>query len=323
VPEEPQHSFVVNMVYQNPFREVDRFDNDVPVAPLIVDLYLTHPWERSRRWGDVACSGEGSFYTWLNAEADDDPMRGQGLPLVSNLAAYIHRTRPDLQKPYPKPFGADRIGYVRWFINHGREGYDLADEFVKPISESFRRWSVATTPGEQTATPGLPAITNLAAFIHQSRPDLCESFPDLYGANRIAFLIWFLRNAKETYKLDEALIERTREEFFGWAIAPSSQETGNEGSCPMITNLGAHIYDGRPDLKAMWPDLYGRHRIDFSSWYINAICLEYGFDRSYVISIIDSWALGEVSAAPAAFENDLTPVQEEPVLVTPECHVRE
>jgi len=129
---------------KNPFRDISHFDNGIPVPPVAVRCYLSLDPAECRRWENLEETTTDSFYGWLNAPSEEDLRRGEEVRTVTNLASYVHRTRPDLQKAFPDLFGRDRFRFVRWFIHNAEQRYELDEAFIKPlrggmsVSETFQ-----------------------------------------------------------------------------------------------------------------------------------------------------------------------------------------
>jgi hypothetical protein len=140
-------------VFDNPFDDIDRFDNGVPIPPITEKLYLSLDADFTSRWTSISdTEAPNSFYHWLNAPADEDPYRNRALPVLTNLAAYVYSIRPDLQIQYPDVYGRDRIAYAHWFAMHAGESYGFGRRaFSLPILSS---WSVE--PNLEVLKPGTP-----------------------------------------------------------------------------------------------------------------------------------------------------------------------
>jgi hypothetical protein len=180
---------------RNPFHEIPQFDNGVPVRPILVDLYLSLPPEVTRRWPNLSSTDpEESFFAWANAPS---ARAGDAVPLLSNLAVHILQVRPDLHDEIPSLEGWLRTAYIRWFLNNARDDYNLPDEFIRPMAESFQKWSAA--PAEPDGRAALPIVTNFGAYVYSIRPDLRSAFPDLYGRHRVDFSNWFIHTAPQEY----------------------------------------------------------------------------------------------------------------------------
>jgi len=77
-----------------------------------------------------------NLLTWLN-----EPMGGtpSHQPLGTRLALAVYQQRPDIQRAFPDVLGHDRLEYVRWFVNWGKDDLDIDDFFVRPMAESLER----------------------------------------------------------------------------------------------------------------------------------------------------------------------------------------
>jgi glycosyltransferase involved in cell wall biosynthesis len=67
---------------------------------------------------------------WLTADAGHDPERR---PRVPRLALEMQRRRPDLQRGFPDPLGADREAIALWYSTSGRLEYRLPPAVVQPV----------------------------------------------------------------------------------------------------------------------------------------------------------------------------------------------
>ena len=278
---------------------------------------------------------KGSFLAWLNAPSEQ---ASDGVPVLTNLAVYIHDSRPDLVAAWPTLEGQARVQYARWFLHNAQFQYGLDEEFFGLIAESFRQWTEAMNPfkdvshfdngvairpllgdlylclpAEETRRWPNPArtdaedsffawlnspsdrlgdpepiLTNLAVHIYDVRPDLRAKCPTLEGTSRIDFIRWFLKYAQPDYELDEVFIRPVAESFRNWAVAPA--EPHGKRGLPVVTNLGAYLHSIRPDLQSLYPDLYGRHRIDFANWFIHSAPEEYEVGREQILPVVLSWA---------------------------------
>jgi hypothetical protein len=184
----------------NPFCGADQFDNGVRVVPILVAAYLSIATEITRRWGSPrATAGSDTFYHWLTDRAAKDPA-GQGVPTITNLMAYFHRQRADLQKLYPDPYGEHRIGYLLWYLRNAATEYDLDAALIEPVQQALLAW--ANTPSDtEIDMTAQPQITKLAAYLYAIRPDVQEAYPDPYGRDRMQFAHWFVLGARREYGL--------------------------------------------------------------------------------------------------------------------------
>jgi hypothetical protein len=126
-----------------PLLDVSRFDNGVPVAPLLVKCFLYAEDGLRRQWTrDLRGTGPDSFYGWLNATASL-PGEGRYASLdVSNLAYFIYFDRHDLRIAFPDLGGPDRREFVQWFLNYASSEYGVDRAFVQAAGDGFRKWSL-------------------------------------------------------------------------------------------------------------------------------------------------------------------------------------
>lgn len=119
----------------NPFRKRATFDNGIPIPPIVMQIYIDDG-SRIERWPwPYETENRDSFLGWLNAPAEADPLEGAA-PVITNLAGYVYKTRPDLQKAYPNPFGQDRAAFAAWFLTYAAAEYALPAEMLDPIRHS-------------------------------------------------------------------------------------------------------------------------------------------------------------------------------------------
>lgn len=114
------------------------------------------------------------------AYADLDPFRDadcfdNGVPII-RIVVRLYLDRPGAEQAWPNPLATGgAASYFRWL----------------------------TGPAEEMdgARPGDVLLTNLAAGIYRFRHDLQEAFPDVAGADRLAFAWWFLTYGVEEHRL--------------------------------------------------------------------------------------------------------------------------
>lgn len=123
-------------VSRNPFRNITHFDNGVPVPEIAAVLYSSLDLTLRGRWSRrEQTTTLGSFYAWLNAPTDKIPWRQGQVPIVTNLAYYIHSERPDLQAAFPDLLGEDRHRFAHWFVTHAPDDYALDEAFIEPMRD--------------------------------------------------------------------------------------------------------------------------------------------------------------------------------------------
>lgn len=115
---------------------VERFNDGTPISPFLREAYVKTGDLRPAGWPDLASTGPGSFYAWLNAPAAADPWRGRAFPVITELAHYTYTVRKDVRREYTDPFGRHRMDFANWFVYFGARfcGYD--DFFTLPVMRS-------------------------------------------------------------------------------------------------------------------------------------------------------------------------------------------
>jgi hypothetical protein len=251
-----------------PFSAKRYFDDGTPITPVLMKAYFDLPSHLRARWLAPQSTTAKSFYAWLNQPAAADPGKGQSHPVISELAHYIHGQRTDLQKVFPDPFGAHRSEFYDWFLFNARKEYSLPTCFVtqNPFSD-------ATKFSDGTAN----ARVLVRAYLDSPEP-LRARWPDPSKAGADSYLAWLK--------------------------GPASADPVSGKLAPIITELGAYLYSIRSDVRAIMPDLYGAHRVDFADWFISSAAKEYGLDRCLILPVIRSWAQVKSNATQA---NVLTP----------------
>jgi hypothetical protein len=53
--------------------------------------------------------------------------------LLTNLAVFAHKFRPDLQAEFPDPFDRNRLGYAAWFLRYAGYEHRLVAIFSRQL----------------------------------------------------------------------------------------------------------------------------------------------------------------------------------------------
>ena len=116
----------------------DHFDNGVPFVPILGRLLASVLPEKRACWRQVLdTSSPDCFFRWANAAAEEDPSGSDAIPLLTNLAVFVHKFRPDLQAEFPDPFDRNRLGYAAWFLRYAGYEHRLDRCFLTPIALSW------------------------------------------------------------------------------------------------------------------------------------------------------------------------------------------
>lgn len=281
---------------KNPFRDADHFDNSVSVPPIAARLYLSFDTDEARRrWPDpIATHSPDSFYAWMNAPAEQDPHRNTAEPVITNLTAYLRRIGGAFQELPGDIYRSGRADWAFWLLQNAREEYSLDLEFLRPLLA----WASAPTPRDHIRDGSVPPITNLTAYIYHKRRDVQATYPDLYGRGRIDCLIWFFQYGTHEHGLDPIYSAPILERFLAWANAPDPDDPHWHEPMPQITKLAAYVYHKHGNLRRSFPDLYGKHRLDYLAWFI---AQHAGF-AGLVRGVVSSWAQACRQAQPDLLE---------------------
>ncbi len=125
---------------RNPFHQVAHFDNGVPIPPILVACFLDTPEAMSAGWYPVERTTPDSFYAWLNAPAGGESIGANADLRITNLAAFVYRTRADVREEFPEAFAAQRVPFLDWFCRYPQDEYGLDDAFIAPVREGLRAW---------------------------------------------------------------------------------------------------------------------------------------------------------------------------------------
>jgi hypothetical protein len=114
------------------------FDNGVPFVPILAELLQSvAPEKRASSDAIFDTSSPDCFFHWANAAAEEDVFGAEAIPRITNLAAFIHKQRPDLQTAFPDIFDLNRLGYAGWFLRYAGHRYQLDRSFLTPVALSW------------------------------------------------------------------------------------------------------------------------------------------------------------------------------------------
>ena len=116
----------------------ERFDNGVRFVPILAELLQSVPPEKKASWEPILDTlSPDCFFHWANAAAEEDSFGAEAVPRITNLAAFIHKQRPDLQTAFPDIFDLNRLGYAGWFLRYAGHRYQLDRSFLTPVALSW------------------------------------------------------------------------------------------------------------------------------------------------------------------------------------------
>ena len=142
-----------------------------------------------------------AFERWAHVRSPRDRQWREGMPYISNYAAYLHDAWPGPRQLFHDPFDSQRDEFIQWY--NAQTHLELFKPLLRvPSHPNFEQW--ANAPAEEDPHPPgtVPILTNLAVAIYRSRPDVQSEYPDLFGAHRIGFLVWLVERGKIGHEID-------------------------------------------------------------------------------------------------------------------------
>lgn len=108
--------------------------------------------------------------TYCNASYDGATDR----VLISRLAQYIYKIRPDVRAAFPHLEGQDRLAMADWFTQDGARDFKLANIFVEPVAHSITTYYASETAHnyEQRYQQAQEQIQRLETNLAQMRSSL-------------------------------------------------------------------------------------------------------------------------------------------------------
>ena len=151
----------------DPFRGADTFDNGEAVTPSLIRIYLLHAKDATSRWPDPTVTAGDSFWNWLLSpcEAASETAQDPAVPLT-NAMWCTHEMRADLQRAYPDPANADRLGFVRWFVGQAHVELALPWALVSPVQEAY----AAVLMAQQRESDGSPLSADGCEYAEDAQP---------------------------------------------------------------------------------------------------------------------------------------------------------
>lgn len=167
-------------------------------------------------------------------DAVDDPFSDRGFQLfveiwnsahfadfpgISKLAYRIYQVRTDVRRQMPDIFGRDYRSFLSWMSESGMTEHKIPAVFLEPINQALA--AMAREQGEELKPAAVPTLTELnevveagdadnrlrwtrlSMAVYHSRPDVQAIFPNVFGADRIGYLQWFLTRGRFEHRLSQ------------------------------------------------------------------------------------------------------------------------
>jgi glycosyltransferase involved in cell wall biosynthesis/2-polyprenyl-3-methyl-5-hydroxy-6-metoxy-1,4-benzoquinol methylase len=103
------------------------FSDGVPVTPPLRRCLRRYD-PQGVRWPNPCDLSGGGFRDWAVHPAAELSSR-----YISPYALTLHRMRPDLQRAFPDPLGADEKAYARWFVDNEGTSEIFHPVYVEPV----------------------------------------------------------------------------------------------------------------------------------------------------------------------------------------------
>lgn len=113
----------------------DRFDDGTAIPDLARRLY-GELGETAAAFADpFRTAGEASFCQWLDQPVDRVTRTSHK---VTRLWLAVHGARPDVQRAFPDPLGADRKAFLAWATRYGAREHGIPEVFLPGAGRRLR-----------------------------------------------------------------------------------------------------------------------------------------------------------------------------------------
>ncbi len=152
------------------------------------------------------------FTVWANSPAPED-VHGGDQKKITCAMLHVYRASSWLPQKFPNIFGRDRRRFLDWFRRLGQWQTLFYPVYRVPMSQADLAWASAPADKDRHRRPGDPPISNLMAWIYDTRSDVQQKYPDIFGADRLDYAIWIMTNASLEYAEGEIIAQPLLEWF--------------------------------------------------------------------------------------------------------------
>jgi hypothetical protein len=146
----------------------------------------------------------------------------------------------------------------------------------EPYPEYFRALGYTLDPHDPLIdAPAKPRIST-NPFLNNNRFDNGVIVPTM------AIRLYLLLDPPLKARWHDTITSTSETSFYAWLKAPADEDPRREGGIPRVTNLAHYVYGRRPDLQAVFPDVFGRDRSAYATWFLRHSQGEYGFDEVFL-----------------------------------------
>ncbi len=93
---------------------------------------------------------------------------------------------------------------VRAYFDLPEESLNRWPDATSTATDSFHAWLLQPATADPEAGRGAPVVTELAYYLRSLRADVAQTYPDPFGADRMALCHWFVFDAAREYGLDRS-----------------------------------------------------------------------------------------------------------------------
>jgi hypothetical protein len=225
--------------------------------------------------------GTGSWRTQLPPEINDILRHEEPYPMLFSQLGYTmdpddplyHAPRANIpENPFASVSQFDNgvpvsPFIVRYYLSLDPSQHPAWSPSISAADEgSFYAWLNLPSADDPAVDGGVSLVTNLAAYIYHTRRDVQQVFPDLWGADRTHYILWFLRRGENEHLLDPIFLATMRESFLSWATAMPPK--GAQQGTGLLPNYLIYLYHHIPSLQEAFPDAFDGQYRDYIAWFI-------------------------------------------------------
>jgi glycosyltransferase involved in cell wall biosynthesis/protein-tyrosine-phosphatase len=209
----------------------------------------------------------------------------------------IYKTRSDLQKAFPDPFGKDEKGLLQWAKLFASKEYEIEEEFLDlPLLGSLD-WALSPVQKETV-------IPSLLFEIYRTRDDLQKAFPDPFGKDEQRLLLWAQTYLPIEYSLKVPINVRQKipfafsqsSNFLIWALKPVNRNTH-------LPNFLWTIYSSSKVLQDLFPDALGKDQGKLLKWAQNKLAKELDLEENFLTLFVSQNRLPNYYQVVETFED--------------------
>lgn len=146
----------------------------------------------------------------------------------------------------------------------------------EPYPEYFRELGYTLDPHDPLIdAPAVPRIST-NPFLNSDRFDNGVMVPT------IVVRLYLLLDPTLKARWHDTIASTSETSFYAWLAARADEDAGREERVPHLSNLAYYVYRMRPDLQAVFPDVFGRDRSAYITWFLRHTQGEYGLDEAFL-----------------------------------------